>query len=822
MVETKKSRFTAEAQRNQRKRRDVTLGASAGTLRSGYRSFIFLLCFTLSFISIPAIETQISPNQHSMLRSAMNRGDYQASEQVLRRLRIVSSEAFARNNYDYLLGRLLQWREAHAEAKAEYQKVIARNSPLAGYALWHQAESERATGNPSGEEKLLQLFISRYSDHLLQDRALDRLIECYFKSKNYQAAIETLRMVSGPRRDAIAMIGEAQLALGQKSLARTSFESVLTNRSVDDASLKAVMGLDRINSSQPGLPLTEAERLRRARVYQFNRQFSEARKHWLVLSRDFPGSDSRAEVLFQLARGYFLENQFVDAIKWYRQVHQEFPNADEGEEGFYYIGHCYQYLDDADRAIARYEEFLKAYPKSRFVGYAYLNAIDTLRSAGRPADALKWAARAQSNLKEAYFVVTALFKQANIHLAQGSYSAALTDYTALRSKNLNAGGLTASSSGPEVAFMHSYCLEKLGQFDGAINEYLSLTELRNGAAGYYGLCASERLRALAVNERSRNLVSARRDRFLAEARLAHSNGDAAAAKNAANQALRFDIDDTQRDEMLKILRTAYGTLRGYQLPGLAVANAGRSFPLDSGSAPANDTSHQTIAGELLFLGLYDEGASEFAQTQPPPASLALYCARGNCAHKTIEYSEPILNSLPADYRLELLPRDWAEVFYPYPYRYALLHYAQQRGVDPRFVLSIIRQESRYNPGVKSSAAARGMMQFISATANQIAAQLKIADFEQNDLYEHDVAINFGSQYLKNLLSEFGTPQAAAAAYNGSEDSVRRWIARASSPEVDRFVIEVLKKQTKDYVFKVMSYYAAYQKLYPIEPASEKQ
>jgi soluble lytic murein transglycosylase len=169
-----------------------------------------------------------------------------------------------------------------------------------------------------------------------------------------------------------------------------------------------------------------------------------------------------------------------------------------------------------------------------------------------------------------------------------------------------------------------------------------------------------------------------------------------------------------------------------------------------------------------------------------------------------------------------LPRDWAELFYPYPHRYTLAEQAQKRGVDPRFVLSIVRQESRYDPGVKSYAAARGMMQFISSTADQIAAQLKLNDFEQNDLYDPDVAILFGSQYLKNLLSEFGSPQAAAAAYNGSEDSVRRWLARTGSTDVDRFVIEVLKRQTKDYVFKVMDYYAAYQRLYPNEPAVEKQ
>lgn len=764
------------------------------------------------------------PKQHSLLRSALSRGDFTTAEELLRRFRTASAEAFSRNNYDYLLARLLQWRGSSAEAKGEFQKVIARNSPLSGYALWHQAEIERATGNPKEEQKLLQRFISQFRDHLLWERAADRLIESYYKSANYQAAINSLRQLIGSRRDATVMIGEAQLALGQTEAARTSFESVLSTSSKDDAALSAVRGLDRIDEKGkgPGLAQTETDVLHRARVYQANRQFAEARKHWLVLVRNFPESKSRAEVLFQLGQGYFQENQYVEAIKWYSQAHQEFPQTPEGEEGYYYVGHCYQYLNDPDHAIARYEEFLKNYPRSKFVGYAHLNAIDTLRSAGRPADALKWAARTQSGVKGAFFVLEALFKQANIHLAQGNYAASLADFTALKSsKSLNARGLIASTSAPEVAFMRGYCLEKLGRFKDAIDEYLSLPETRNGAAGYYGLRASERLRALTVNARARALVNARRDRFLEEARLAHTKGDEDAAKNAATEALRFNISEARHAEMLKILRAAYGTLRGYQLPGLAVENAGRTVLLDAGATPASDTSHRTIAGELLFLGLYDEGAAEYAQTQPPAASLAYYCARGNCAHKTIEYSEPILNSLPADYRLELLPREWAEVFFPYPYRYDLTRHARPLGVDPRFVLSIIRQESRYNPGVKSYAAARGMMQFISATADQIAAQLKMTDFEQDDLYDHDIAIHFGSQYLKNLLGEFGTPQAVAAAYNGGEDSVRRWLMRAGSPEIDRFVIEVLKKQTKDYVFKVINYYAAYQKLYP-EPATAER
>ena len=44
-----------------------------------------------------------------------------------------------------------------------------------------------------------------------------------------------------------------------------------------------------------------------------------------------------------------------------------------------------------------------------------------------------------------------------------------------------------------------------------------------------------------------------------------------------------------------------------------------------------------------------------------------------------------------------------------------------------------------------------MMQFIPATANQIAGELKLTNFAQDDLYNADTAILFGSQYLSNLL-----------------------------------------------------------------------
>ncbi len=761
---------------------------------------------------------QSERRQHEQLRAALDSNDSASAEVLLRGMMNASPDAFARNNYDYLLGRLLEYRGANAEASAFFLRVANRNSTLAGYAMWHLAEIARANGSLAEEQKLLQRFVSQHADHLLRERAIWRLSESYFKTGQYQNTINGLRLLSGPRRDAMAMIGETQLAMKQFAVARQSFEQVLANGSLDDASLRACLGLDRINGAEMAA-VSENERLRRARVYQFNRYFDEARRHWMGLLREYPQSARRHEALFQTGRGYFLENKFTEAAKWYDRAHDEFPQTEEGELGFYYVGHCYQFLDDADQAIARYEAFLKEYPRSEYVGYAHLNAIDTLRSAGRVEEALAWAVRAQTNVREPFIVVTALFQQAKIRLTRGDYAGALADFTALKSRNLNVRGMIATTNPSEVAFMRAYCLEKLGRYDEAASGYLALPELREGAAGYYGYRASERLRWLERHSRARDAVAARRAAFFSQARAAHAQGNPTAAKSAANQALRFAVDEVTRGELLNILRAAYSRLPAYQVPNIPMPQAGRTAPIEADATPPEGASHQTIASELLFLGLYDEGASELAETATGRSrdwnyAVALYCARGDCAHRSVKFSEPMLRALPEDYRPELLPREMAEIFYPYPFRDSLRRQAVSRGVDPRFALSIARQESRYNPREKSQQAARGMMQFIPQTANQMATQLGLRDFEQNDLYHADTAILFGAQYMKNLFAEFGSPQAVAAAYNGSEESVRRWVARSRSNEVDRLVIEVAKRESKDYVFKVVNFYNAYRAIYP--------
>ena len=126
----------------------------------------------------------------------------------------------------------------------------------------------------------------------------------------------------------------------------------------------------------------------------------------------------------------------------------------------------------------------------------------------------------------------------------------------------------------------------------------------------------------------------------------------------------------------------------------------------------------------------------------------------------------------------------------------------------------MRQESRFRADVKSYAAARGLMQFISTTSDQIAQQLGRENFRQDELYDPPTSVLFGSQYLSNLFKQFpNQPQAVAASYNGGEDNMARWLARAKSNSPDLYVPEIAFSQSKDYVYKVLANYRVYQFLY---------
>ncbi len=237
-----------------------------------------------------------------------------------------------------------------------------------------------------------------------------------------------------------------------------------------------------------------------------------------------------------------------------------------------------------------------------------------------------------------------------------------------------------------------------------------------------------------------------------------------------------------------------------------------------------------IANALLQLGLFDEGTPELETTlhkqnsrdfgaiadfpKETAMSLAVFYSRGDIANRAIGYVERLWKKVPRDYQIELIPREQIELLYPKPYETSLVKYGKEKKVDPRFLLSVMRQESRFQANVKSVAAARGLMQFISNTSEKMADEMKLKNFAQNELYNPPTAIKFGAHYISNIFIDFSEkPAAVAASYNGGEDRMMRWFKRSKNDDPDQYVPEIIFSQTKDYTYKVMTNYRIYKMLY---------
>ena len=632
----------------------------------------------------------------------------------------------------------------------------------------------------------------------------------------------------GIARKGATLIGLAYARAGKSAEARDVFSKLLMQMPdasrPDDFALEAVRQLDSLDGKTPSL--SEADHLLRASVYQFNRDFAGARLHYQALIDRYPQSTTVPNAMFQLARGLYQESKYDDAVKIFQKVFDVYPQSTTAREALAYVGSTYVRMKRTDDAVAAYKLFIDRFPDAPNPERTYLNLIDALHEGGRYPEALSWVQQTRARFKNDIGGALALFAQLRIHLAQSSWSTVVRDAEELlKFSDLGGTRVPGGTSTAEINFLRGYALEQLGRPEEAIVAYLSIP---GGRGEYYGTRATQRLLALAVNDKARTLVRMRLNALLNESKVASAAGQFDAARMAAQASLRLTDDPKLRGEALGYLQSAYNALPAYRFPKF------NKVPLLGRSAdPPEPDSHGALADNLLSLGLYDEGlpelfaaraANKFNGGPDEDYTIAMFSMRAGIPNRAIRFAEQTWKTIPSDYVIDLAPRELIELFYPAPFRESLTKHATSRNVDPRFVLSIARQESRFQVDAKSNAAARGMMQFIEPTANEVAAQVKLQNFDQDDLYNADTAILFGSQYLSTLFQQFpNQPQAVAGSYNGSAENLARWIGRSRASDPDRYVPEIGFSQTKDYVYKVMTNYWTYQHLYDaqLQPVTVK-
>ena len=115
----------------------------------------------------------------------------------------------------------------------------------------------------------------------------------------------------------------------------------------------------------------------------------------------------------------------------------------------------------------------------------------------------------------------------------------------------------------------------------------------------------------------------------------------------------------------------------------------------------------------------------------------------------------------------------------------VIHQAADRyRIDPRLIKAMIRIESGFDRKAISSRGARGLMQLMPGTCQ---------DLQVDDPFDPWQNIDGGTRYLRYLLDTFdGDLLLSLAAYNAGPGAVKRAGGVPRIPETIRYVVKVLK------------------------------
>ena len=152
--------------------------------------------------------------------------------------------------------------------------------------------------------------------------------------------------------------------------------------------------------------------------------------------------------------------------------------------------------------------------------------------------------------------------------------------------------------------------------------------------------------------------------------------------------------------------------------------------------------------------------------------------------------------------------------YPVNYYETVEKYSDMAGTSMPLMLSVIREESYFDPLAQSSVGASGLMQLMPSTAFEISNRYGLGMTSSEDLFNAAFNVKLGNYYyayLKSMLE--GRDVSSIAAYNGGIGSLRNWRQSINYNDTDEFIEQIPYSETQNYVKKVFRTYWNYIRLY---------
>ena len=265
-----------------------------------------------------------------------------------------------------------------------------------------------------------------------------------------------------------------------------------------------------------------------------------------------------------------------------------------------------------------------------------------------------------------------------------------------------------------------------------------------------------------------------------------------------------------RDDEAKAILHALMQQRGFY-PMAAAQRLGEEYTLKIDKAPANANPALTQGPEmarvreLMYWNMDNTARSEWAnlvtsRTTDEKAQLARYAFDNRWWDLSVQAT--IAGKL----------WDHLEERFPLAYKDLFDRYTSGKDIPKSYAMAIARQESAWNPKVRSPVGASGLMQIMPGTATHTVKMFNIPGYSSpSQLLDPDTNINIGTSYLQYVYQQFGNNRIfSSAAYNAGPGRVRTWLGN-SAGRIDAvaFIESIPFSETRGYVKNVLAYDAYY-------------
>jgi soluble lytic murein transglycosylase len=250
------------------------------------------------------------------------------------------------------------------------------------------------------------------------------------------------------------------------------------------------------------------------------------------------------------------------------------------------------------------------------------------------------------------------------------------------------------------------------------------------------------------------------------------------------------------------------------------------LPEQSQGKPGKARFHLVRVQELQQLQMYQPAGQEIRSLAPLlPSTPAAQYVLASLYVNNQQYAAAFraLNSAmealsPAEVRG--LPREFWTMMYPQVFWPEVSQLAQTKSLNPYLVLSIIRQESAFNPASISSSGARGLMQLMPTTAQELLSKLKLPPEPASRLHDPQLSITLGTHYFAGLMQRYqGNIVLALTGYNAGPARASRWREQWPGVPTDEFIERIPLDETRNYVKLILRNLMMYERLYKASQAS---